>query len=150
MLRASIDAFLALRRAAGFKLRTEGQLLHNFAQWASNRGENHVRTITATEWAAMARNHWQQERRLRVVAGFARYARAEDSRHELPPICVLGRSQAASESLHLFFGRSAESPQCRIPARFNVDASTRDFYHADRAAGLNRMRISEALELRFG
>lgn len=90
MLRAIIDAFLALRRAAGFKLRTEGQLLHNFAQWASDRGETHIRTIMATEWAAMARNPWQRERRLRVVAGFARYARAEDSRHESPPICVFG------------------------------------------------------------
>ena len=91
MLRASIDAFLALRRAAGFKLRTEGQLLHNFAQWASDRGETYVRTTMATEWAAMAHSSWQRERRLRVVAGFARHARAEDPRHETPPIFIFGR-----------------------------------------------------------
>jgi integrase/recombinase XerD len=88
MLRAIIDAFLAIRRAAGFKLRTEGQLLHHFAQWAADHGETHVRTVTVTEWAATARNPWQRERRLQVVAGFARHARAEDSRHESPPIGV--------------------------------------------------------------
>jgi site-specific recombinase XerD len=88
MLRAIIDAFLAIRRAAGFKLRAEGQLLHHFAQWAADHGETHVRIITATEWAAAARNPWQRERRLQVIAGFARYARAEDSRHESPPTGV--------------------------------------------------------------
>ena len=64
MLKTSIDAFLALRRAAGFQLKTEQSLLHHFAQWASDRGETHVRTMTATEWAAVARMPWERERRL--------------------------------------------------------------------------------------
>ena len=82
MLRASIDAYLALRRAAGFQLKTEEHLLHDFARWASDRGETHVRTNTATDWAAKARVPWQRERRLRAIAGFARHARAEDEGHE--------------------------------------------------------------------
>jgi integrase len=91
MLRSSIDAYLALRRAVGFRLKTEEQLLHDFARWASERGDTHVRTETATEWAATARSTWQRERRLRAVAGFARHARAEDPRHEVPPLFVFGR-----------------------------------------------------------
>jgi integrase len=91
MLNAIIDAYLALRRAAGFQLKTEEHLLHDFARWASDRGETHVRTNTATEWAVTARVPWQRERRLRVVAAFARHARAEDSRHEVPPIFLFGR-----------------------------------------------------------
>ena len=70
MLKASIDAYLAIRRAVGFQLETEEYLLHDFARWASERGETHVRTQTATEWAAKARDPWQRERRLRTVAGF--------------------------------------------------------------------------------
>ena len=91
MLRQSIDAYLALRRAVGFQLKTEEHLLHDFARWASDRAQTHVRTQTATEWAATARSTWQRERRLRAVAGFARHARAEDSLHEVPPIFVFGR-----------------------------------------------------------
>ncbi|MGH7415160.1 MAG: hypothetical protein ACREKJ_13260 [Candidatus Rokuibacteriota bacterium] len=91
MLRPRVDAYLALRRAVGFRLQAEEALLHAFVQWAVDRGDTHVRTETATEWAAMARSLWQRERRLRAVAGFARYARAEDPRHEAPPIFVFGR-----------------------------------------------------------
>ena len=93
MLRNSIDAFLTLRRAVGFQLKDEERLLHNFAQWVGDHGETHVRTIGVLEWAAMGRTPWNRERRLRVVAGFARYARVEDSRHEIPPIFVFGRRQ---------------------------------------------------------
>src|SRR3990172_9442972 len=91
MLKSSIDAYLALRRAVGFRLKTEEYLLDDFARWASDRGETHVRTETAMEWAAAARVPWQRERRLRAVAGFARHARAEDGRHEVPPIFVFAR-----------------------------------------------------------
>lgn len=86
----TIDAFLALRRAVGFQLETEEYLLHDFARWAAGRGESHVRTQTAMEWAATARSPWQRERRLRTVAIFARHARAEDVRHEVPAIFVFG------------------------------------------------------------
>jgi hypothetical protein len=49
MLRPSIDAYLALRRAVGFRLHAEEALLHAFARWAVDRGDTHVRTQTATE-----------------------------------------------------------------------------------------------------
>lgn len=91
MLTPSIDAFLALRRAVGFKLETEEYLLRSFARWAADRGETHVRAQTATDWAATARSLWQREQRLRAIAGFARHAHAEDNRHEVPAIFVFGR-----------------------------------------------------------
>jgi len=50
MLRPSIDAYLALRRAVGSRLKAEESLLHDFARWAVDRGDTHVRTQTATEW----------------------------------------------------------------------------------------------------
>ena len=42
MLRPSIDAYLALRRAVGFRLKTEEHLLHDFARWAV-RSRRHAR-----------------------------------------------------------------------------------------------------------
>jgi integrase/recombinase XerD len=91
MLRASIDDYLALRRAVGFQLKTEASMLHDFARWASQCGETHVRAQTAMEWAATARSPWQRERRLRTVAAFARHARTEDPRHEVPATFVFAR-----------------------------------------------------------
>jgi len=90
MLKQSVDAYLALRRAVGFDLKTDGYLLQHFARFASDHGDTHVQTETTLEWAAAAPSPQQRERRLRVVALFARHACAEDSRHEVPAIRVFG------------------------------------------------------------
>lgn len=90
MLKTSIDAYVRLRRAVGFQLQTEERQLHDFWRWATQRGETHVHAQTATEWAALGRSAWQRERRLRTVAAFARHARTEDPRHEVPPTGVFG------------------------------------------------------------
>ena len=146
----TIDAYLALRRAVGFRLKTEESLLHHFARWASDGGETHVRTQTATEWAAAARSTWQRERRLRAVAGFARHAHAEDGRHEVPPIGVFGRRHqrpsphiySPDELRHLLDAASRLSPTWPLRPQvfttlFGLLAST-------------GLRISEAQALRFG
>jgi integrase len=149
MLTASIDAFLALRRAVGFQLETEEYLLHGFARWAAERGETHVRTQTATEWAAATRSPWQRERRLRTVATFARHARAEDARHEVPPIFVFGHRHvrptphiySPEEVRRLLDAASQLAPTWPLRPQvfttlFGLLAST-------------GMRVSEALGLRF-
>lgn len=88
MLSQSIDAYLALRRSLGSELSNEGYLLRAFARFASGRGEAHVRTGSAVEWAAGAPSPQERQRRLRTLARFAAHARAEDPRHEVPPIHV--------------------------------------------------------------
>ena len=150
MLRASIDAFLALRRAVGFKLKTEEHLLHDFAQWASDRGETHVRTRTATEWAAAAHSPWQRERRLRAVAGFARHARAEDPRHEVPPIFVFGRRHVRPAP-HIYSPdelRRLLDAASRLPAIWPLKPQV--FTTLLGLLASTGLRISEALALRFG
>lgn len=150
MLRPSIDAYLALRRAVGFQLKTEQQLLHDFARWASERGDTHVRTQTATEWAAAARAPWPRERRLRAVAGFARHARAEDSRHEVPPIFVFGRRHMRPRP-HIYSPeelRRLLDALRRLPASWPLRPQVfTTLFGLQASAGL---RISEALALRFG
>lgn len=150
MLRPSIDAYLALRRAVGYRLKTEEQLLHDFARWASERGDPHVRTQTATAWATAARSTWQRERRLRAVAGFARYARAEDPRHEVPPIGVFGRRHVRPRP-HIYSPdelRRLLDAASRLPGLWPLRPQVfTTLFGLLASAGL---RISEALALRFG
>lgn len=150
MLRPSIDAYLALRRAVGFRLHAEEALLHAVARWAVDHGDTHVRTQTATEWAATARSLWQRERRLRAVAGFARHARAEDSRHEVPPILVFGRRHVrprphiyAPDELRRLLDAARQLPAI-WPLRPQV------FTTLFGLLASSGVRVSEALALRFG
>jgi len=84
MLMPAIDAYLALRRSAGFGLRVTEGFLRNYACFATTRGETHVREQTALEWAALAPSASQRGRRLEAIRIFARHAQAEDTRHEVP------------------------------------------------------------------
>ena len=150
MLKQNIDAYIGLRRAVGFQLKYEEHLLHAFARWASERGETHVRRETATAWAAAARTPWQRERRLRVVAGFARHARAVDALHEVPPIFVFGRRHQrpmphiySTDELRRLLEAASLLPPI-WPLKPQVFSTLLGLLAS---AGL---RISEALGLRFG
>ena len=84
MIRA-VANYLAARRAAGFELKSQCYLLQSFARFAAARGETHIRTATAIDWASRTVSVAQRDARLKAVCRFARYIRVEDSRHELPP-----------------------------------------------------------------
>lgn len=77
--------YLALRRAAGFKLQGAESRLRRFVRFAEERGDTHVRVDTAVAWAGSARSPHDRYVRLQELATFARHLRAEDARHEVPP-----------------------------------------------------------------
>lgn len=83
MLTVEIDRYLTLRRAAGFKLLDAEHWLRSYARFASKRREQHVRIDTALEWT-LPSVPGQRRRRLEHLSIFARYARVEDPRHEVP------------------------------------------------------------------
>jgi len=85
MLMKAVESYLAVRRAAGFKLEVVGVLLRSFARFAEKRGEGFVRAQTAIDWAKTSPSSEQKARRLRIIIRWARYLRAEDRRHEIPP-----------------------------------------------------------------
>jgi integrase/recombinase XerD len=85
MLSRLVDSYLELRRATGFQMGVQKYLLHHFASFAAQRQGTHVRARTAIEWAAQAPSEGQRANRLGTVRVFARYACAEDARHEVPP-----------------------------------------------------------------
>lgn len=85
MLTAAVTAYIAIRRATGFTFQSEARLLERFAAYSEARGTALIRTSLAVEWAGLARSMPQRARRLGHVIRFARYLRAEDLRHEVPP-----------------------------------------------------------------
>ena len=82
---ASVETYLAVRRAVGFTLSNTEYLLRSFADFATDRKEAHIRTATAIDWASQAKSVAQRHTRHQTICRFAQYLRVEDSRHELPP-----------------------------------------------------------------
>jgi hypothetical protein len=81
MIRA-VDTYLAARRAAGFELKTECYLLFSFARFAAARGEMHVHTLTAIDWASRTVSVAQRDARLKAVCRFARSIKGKvNSKH---------------------------------------------------------------------
>jgi integrase/recombinase XerD len=85
MLTQAVESYIALRRATGFAFRSEGSLLQSFAVFSDAAGKQYVSSETAIEWAGTALSLSQRARRLGQVIRFARYIRAEDQHHEIPP-----------------------------------------------------------------
>ncbi|WP_287059890.1 hypothetical protein [Mesorhizobium sp.] len=65
-------------------------LLRSFAAFATERGQRHVHTHTAIDWAARGLSVAQRDARLKAVRRFVRHVRVEDARHELPPVNYFG------------------------------------------------------------
>ena len=87
---ASVETYLAVRRAVGFTLSNTEYLLRTFADFAADRKEAHIRTATAIDWASQAKSVAQRHTRHQTICRFAQYLRIEDSRHELPPANYFG------------------------------------------------------------
>jgi integrase len=89
------ENYLTVRRALGFKLVGEGQLLAEFVAFADAAGQHTITTRFALQWAKRpttgSRNYLS--RRLRAVRGFARYLHALDPACEIPPLELLPASK---------------------------------------------------------
>jgi integrase/recombinase XerD len=149
MLSQLVDAYLKLRRSTGFRMGVHEYLLHSFASFAAQRGETHIRTRTAVEWAAQAPSEGQRANRLSMLRVFARFARAEDIGHEVPSERVFSARRVryrpfifTSSQLHdLLVSASKLPPAGSIrPWTFTTLFSL---------LAITGLRISEALNLRL-
>jgi len=86
-----VQNYLQVRRALGFKLVGEGQLLREFVAFADAAEQRTVTTRIALEWARLPRSASPSylSRRLRAVRGFARYLKTLDPACEVPPLELL-------------------------------------------------------------
>ena len=87
--------YLTVRRALGFKLVGEGQLLAEFVACAEAAGQRTITTQFALGWARRPASGSPNylSRRLRAVRGLARYLHALDPACEIPPIELLPASK---------------------------------------------------------
>jgi len=85
MLSRAVESYLSERKAAGFHLRVTGFNLRSFAAYADGLGQRWINSQTAVDWAAKVPSIHQRARRLGDVERLARYLRAEDERHQIPP-----------------------------------------------------------------
>ena len=109
MVSKIVDSYLQIRRATGCGLQAVEPLLRNFAKFADDRDQHYVVAQAAIEWAGQSQSPFQRDRRLKTVIRFARYAHAEDIRHEIPPDGVFG----------------TQPRQRPVPFIFSVDEITR-------------------------
>jgi integrase len=94
MLIDDIERYIALRRSLGFQLRKPARHLQAFARVAADKGETHIRAATVIEWAAAGPTPDARNRRVNDVARFARFLRAEDGKHEVPPTGLFATPKA--------------------------------------------------------
>ena len=90
-LRRSLDDYLVLRRALGYKLEDVGRMLRSFVAFAEREGAAPVSTELAVRWAELPAGTtpiWRAHRSS-AVRGFARYLHSLDPANEIPPRDVL-------------------------------------------------------------
>ncbi len=149
MLTPAVESYIAMRRACGFDFKSEGTCLKGFAAFSDARGHNHVLAGTALEWARQARSKQQRARRLGIVIRFARYAHAEDTRHELPTP-VLG-SENSVRPVPYIFSREDIGRLMHAASQSGYRTLRRATYST--LFGLlacTGLRLSEAIHLRYG
>jgi integrase len=91
-VRRHAEDYLAMRRALGFKLSTQGRLLMDFVGHLERAGAGRVTTEIALAWATATPYSTDEVyhcRRLMVVRIFARHLRMLDPATEVPPADVL-------------------------------------------------------------
>jgi len=147
MLARAVESYLSVRRACGFALKSPGNLLRSFAAFSEAKGKEHVCGQTAIEWAGLARSVHQRARRLNHVIRFARYVRAEDRSHEVPP-AVFGSGQHTRPTPYIFSpDEIVRLVQAAAQSSHPFRRQTyRTFFALLACTGL---RVSEAIHLRL-
>jgi len=147
MLIRAVETYLAVRRAAGFALRREGSPLKSFAAFSEARKQHYVSTKIAIEWAGLARSVPQRARRLGMVIRLARYLRAEDERHEVPP-AVFGAETLPRPTPYILTGEQiSQLITAASQSKYRICGATyRALFSLLACTGL---RVSEAIQLRL-
>ena len=148
MLTRAVETYLAVRRAAGFALRNTSYHLRSFAAFSEARKRHYISTEIAIAWAGLAPSLAERARRLGTVIRFARYLRAEDDRHEVPP------------AIFRRVGSTRPTPYILTPEQVRqlIEAASQSGYKTLRRATYSTLfsllacaglRVSEAIRLRL-
>jgi len=143
------QAYLAYRRALGFKLRTEGTRLLSFARYADASGHRDALTTElAIRWACLPRKadrlYWA--RRLELVRRFAKHLLLADPKTQVPPRHLFGPAYRrnpphlySSKEIRLMLHRAGQLKGGLRPHTFETLVGL---------LACTGLRISEALNLK--
>ena len=148
MLTTAATTYLAVRRASGFALRNQGFQLKSFAAFSEARGHRYICAAVAIEWAGLSRSVMQRARRLGTVIRFARYLRAEDACHEVPP-AIFGTEKAPRPTPYILTTediRRLVTAAAQSMSRALCGATYSTLLALLASTGL---RVSEAIRLRY-
>jgi len=94
---ARVEEYVAYRRALGYQIRSEAQMLQSFARYADDMGhQGPLTTELALQWARLPEgsSRLYQARRLEVVRTLARYLAPREPGTEIPSQGLLGPAHA--------------------------------------------------------
>jgi integrase len=148
MLARAVQSYLSVRRAAGYVLKHVGLRLKSFAAYADAKRQRYVTAEIAVEWARQPSSIVQRARRLGDVRRFALYLRAEDERHEIPPL-IFGKESRPRPTPYIL----SDEQICRIiqlAAQSGYRTLRRQTYSTLFALlACTGLRVSEAIRLRY-
>jgi integrase/recombinase XerD len=150
MIDRIVESYLQIRRATGFGLKLVEPLLRSFARFAGQRHEACIVAKTAIEWARQTPSPLERDRRLKTVIRFARYARAENERHEIPPDGVFGKQRQRRRVPFIFSGSEIATLMDRAARHRLLNTLVPHTYST--LFGLlaaTGLRVSEAFNLRM-
>lgn len=145
-----VDQYLQFRRALGYRLRIEGELLQQFAAYADATGRRGPLTVElALRWARLPEgcDRLYSARRLEVVRCFARYLSATEPHTEVPARGLLGPAHRRTTP-HIYTDVELSS-LISAARRLKPSAGLRPRTYATLIGLLacTGLRISEALKL---
>jgi integrase len=149
-MRSRVRAYLAERRTLGFRLRSEGYLLLNFARYADGHASRgRLTNKLAIAWASLPqhadRHCWA--RRLEAVRRLARYLIVADRKTEIPPRHLFG----PAEQPYRPFIYSTQQIRQLLTAAHHLPGQLRPWTYQTLIGLLacTGLRISEALSLKI-
>jgi integrase len=148
-----VEEYLAYRRALGYRLRSEGQLLRSFAQYADDSGHRGpLSTELALRWARLPEQATRryQARRLELLRGLAGYLAPREPGTEVPPRGLLGSPRSWRKS---FIFSEADIAALLEAARSLAPADglrPRTYATLLGLMACTGLRITEALTLKSG
>ncbi len=144
------ERYVGLKRHVGFRYRSQGWVVHTYAQYAAEHGDQFIVSARVIEWAAKTSSIHFAKEKLRQLRDFALWLRAEDERHEVPPRHAFGRPQRVRPTPYLLtptdIERLMEAALSLPPAKTITPHTCRFAIGLMAATGLRR---SEAISLRL-
>ena len=149
-LRSDAQRYIAFKRGQGYKMDSEERLLRRYVSHAEVHGDTFSVAARMVEWAGTAPSPSTVRIRLSALRCFARWVRAEDERHEVPPNNV-GPGEKIRPAPHLLapadIRRLIDAALSLEPAGSITPQTYHFLFGLMAVTGLRR---SEAVRLRLG